>query len=546
MDPQAIGQTVDANGNPIAAPKVVSAVGDTVDADGNPVSQAGSNATDHGWLGSALDFVKGFGSQVNPATLAKGIWGAVTHPIDTVEGLADAQVNEFKKAKDFYDQGRYAEAVGHTVAGALPLIGPQAANIGESITSGDQSGAYNAGRTVGLTALSVPGAVIEGAARLGQAANVGDVAADALASAGASKTAQAISPVGTSAKLLRLQGMAQDVAGRLSTEPGLPALSRASLASAVSARLDQASDAIDAANDARNANAPIQTQPIIAAMQAERAKLVAQPVTGSRLVPEVTGQPVQIGVGQTPTGAMTTGQPRALDTGQFTESPTVVGRPIGREVIPPGRESQVAQLDDAIDSVQQLGPVARYDDLRKIRQGLDSIAKPVYSPAVTPDFLTKQGQAQGAASAAGALRESLAQADPTAAAANSEYSFWRKANDVIQSAQELENGRPAVGRALMSRLTGSVVGATAGGGLGAAVGAILAPTLESATRSVSLKLLTGRMLGLVSQTLRTGDVEGATRALQSLRRLQLPANAAAQTSTQAPALAPAFAGGGGQ
>src|SRR5262249_47504445 len=61
------------------------------------------------------------------------------------------------KAAEDTKAGRYVEAAGRALAGALPLLGPAAANAGETIASGDIAGGL--GKTAGLLAPAAIGAV---------------------------------------------------------------------------------------------------------------------------------------------------------------------------------------------------------------------------------------------------------------------------------------------------------------------------------------------------------------------------------------------------
>lgn len=103
------------------------------------------------FLDNATSFVKNFAATVNPLPALemlydaqRGMFGgdvdAALRSGQRLRGMGTAQVEQFKKAKDAYDQGRISEAVGHTVAGALPLMGPAAASAGEQIGSGDVAG----------------------------------------------------------------------------------------------------------------------------------------------------------------------------------------------------------------------------------------------------------------------------------------------------------------------------------------------------------------------------------------------------------------------
>lgn len=89
-----------------------------------------------------------------PAAVA----GAVMHPVDTATKLAAAQHNEFQKGRDAFGQGDYVSAAGHTLAGALPLIGPAAAQAGEELGGGQAgAGAAHALELLGPSAYSAAG-----------------------------------------------------------------------------------------------------------------------------------------------------------------------------------------------------------------------------------------------------------------------------------------------------------------------------------------------------------------------------------------------------
>lgn len=111
-----------------------------------------------GWLDSAVNFAKNFGHSVDPRPALKLLYDVhAASPwaggsgdggkalLEDVKGLAGAHAEQFRKAKKAYDEGRISEAVGHTLAGAIPLVGPAAAAAGEQIGSGDVSGGLGAG-----------------------------------------------------------------------------------------------------------------------------------------------------------------------------------------------------------------------------------------------------------------------------------------------------------------------------------------------------------------------------------------------------------------
>lgn len=107
-------------------------------------------------------FVKGAWDMVNPVAAVTGAAHAIAHPLSTAAGLLNAQLAQFHKARQDYQQGHYSEMIGHGAAGVLPLLGPAAAEAGEQIGSGDIAGGL--GKATGLVGTALLGAKAPGAA----------------------------------------------------------------------------------------------------------------------------------------------------------------------------------------------------------------------------------------------------------------------------------------------------------------------------------------------------------------------------------------------
>jgi hypothetical protein len=190
--------------------------------------------------------------------------------------------------------------------------------------------------------------------------------------------------------------------------------------------------------------------------------------------------------------------------------------PLGQSSIPAPNLARAKVIMKALNDIRDLGPMAPYESLRTIRQAYDKPARLKYNPSITADFMKVSGEAEGAADVTGTLREVLSYADPKTAAANKEYSFWRKADDVMQAVEESERTRPTVGRKIMARGVGGMVGGAAGHTLGAAIGVILGPIIDGiVSAGPTTKILTARLLDDLSKSLRQGD---AVRASDALRR----------------------------
>jgi hypothetical protein len=218
--------------------------------------------------------------------------------------------------------------------------------------------------------------------------------------------------------------------------------------------------------------------------------------------------------------------------------PPRAGRPMGAAVQPEPSGPEIATLQKIRNEVAQLGPVAPYESVRRIRQAWDQVAKPKYSPSLTQDYLAKQSEATGAMKGTGAIRDALAQADPTTAEANAKYSLFKSANDILQATEETERARPRVLRGIVARTGGAMVGAESGGVAGAGVGAILGAVVERAAElAPTPKIVVARQLARVADLLRGGEVQQATSTLRTLAK-RLPAARTANQVGQATAGVP--------
>lgn len=445
-------------------------------------------------------FVGGVWTNLNPLSAVEGVYNMARHPIDTTKELLGAQAEQLKKGRDLFSQGRTSEAIGHVAAALLPIMGPAAAHAGERIGSGDIAGGL--GEAVGLLG---PEALPLAKPMLGKAASfLPDSFADALDRGATDRVADVMSPkVGRNK--VRFGTMAEQVAPEIVKDPEmLNAWSRAGLHDNIGDRLTAAEQALDQAANNRVGARTFPTKPIIDDLLAKRKQFTAEAVEGST-IPRQT---------QTRTSSIlnTSGQPIDVVEPQTT--------PIGQDVVPAPRQTRVAQIDQAISELRQLGPVTRYEPLRRIREAYDQVARVKYAPSITADFLAKQGEASGAADVTGVLRERLAAADPATAAANAEYSVARRASDVLDATAEVERTRPRVGRQIVTRALTTLIGEHAAGAPGAIVGYVLAPIADAAMNSgVTTKLKTARAMANFATAIRRGDVGAAMFATSQLKTI---------------------------
>jgi hypothetical protein len=498
--------------------------------------------------GSATSrFVSGAAEMLNPIAMAQGAYQAVRHPIDTAGAILSQQGEQLRKGADAFQQGRYTEAAGHGAAGLMPLIGPAAAESGEQIAAGDIAGGL--GKGAGLLAPLAAADAVRGVRAVSSPA-AREATAAWLDSGAHARVEDVIAPK-VGANKVRFGNQAERVAPHLArdmTADGAP-LTREGLHGQVGARLQQAEEGLDAAADQRLAARTFQTQPLIDGLLERRKALTAEAVDANRPLPQYTGSavrgarsPNEFNVRPDTPRADTGMRPedvplpqrgyRTLQDGAFASEPSRSGVPIGHDVVPGPNAARVAVIDQAISELRQLGPVTRYEPIRRIRQAYDGPAKAVYNPSMTADYLKAQGSKLGAADVTGALRDHLAQWDPQTAAANAEYSVYRSANDVLQATAETERTRPRVGRAIIARLTGTILGQQAAGAGGAVAGYIGGPLVDSALASgFTTKLKTARLMTKLADAIRGGDMDRVT-GLSTLIQRELRTVGAAQTSRE--------------
>jgi len=456
--------------------------------------------------GSAVGrFFSNWWENVNPVEMVKGVYGMVRHPVDTIEKGREASQAQFEQAfaatGDFGDQRAAVmrgerspftsmadlEAAGRGLAGWLPFVGPGAAKAGEQIGAGDIAGGLGAG--VGMiTPIQAP-KVARGAA------NVADVAGlpAKLEAGAAARVADVMSPK-VGANKTRFGGMADDVAPVLAKDlaaNGAP-LTRSKFHAQVQAKLADAERMLDDASNARLATKTFSVKEIVSGLEAARAKLTSK----------------------------------------------AVGR--GKDVVPAPNRARVAMIDQALAEVKKVkGPFVNYEAMRTLRQAYDGPAKTIYSPSMTADFLKVKGGALGAADVTAVLRKQLAKWDPQTAAANAQYSLYRSADDVLRATAEVERVRPKVGRQIIARMAGTILGHEAGGVPGAAAGYVAGPLVDGALAAgFTTQLKTAALMQRLADAIEKGDVGRVNSLTHDLKKLGATVSVQAGREQSAPTRRP--------
>lgn len=99
--------------------------------DGSPLGRAVSGFWEYTG-GGFWDMAKGLASLAAQGAVPWGTLDRNSAGGKLLEGLIRGHIEQAQKAKQVWDEGNHVEALGHTLAAALPLIGPAAAHIGET------------------------------------------------------------------------------------------------------------------------------------------------------------------------------------------------------------------------------------------------------------------------------------------------------------------------------------------------------------------------------------------------------------------------------
>ena len=412
-------------------------------------------------------FVSNAAEALNPLTMAKGAYQAVTHPLDTATALLQAQGDQFSKAGDAFREGRYVEAAGHGAAGVVPLVGPAAAGAAEQMVEGDVMGGL--GTMGGLLVPFGASAAVRG--NVARQARRGVPAT--LERAAAQQVSQRVLAPGNVAFRGRAESIAPEILRR-----GMKG-GREELAQAADDGAAMAGQSIDDA---------------IAAGGGPQAGVVIDPIIGR----------IQ----------------RKID------DLSIKGRPIpGAEDRVAGLRARIEYLQqNAVTPRQRPGLVPHgtppptsmsamsFDDLRKFRDEqyrLASEAK-AYQRAGNPK-MSDEGFA--AAESGSAVRQEFAGLSPDLAAANADYTFFKTLGDVLDPAQ----GRPKVtapsqGITGGSATTGAVVGNMVSPKVAFVLG-VVRPWIQKMRSEPAWQLADAHSKMRLAEAIRNGDVPTAQKLM---------------------------------
>lgn len=404
---------------------------------------------------------------LNPVSIVSGIATAAGSPIQTARADHEARMRQFDEAGRAWAEGRLAEAVGHGVAGMVPLVGPAAAEGGERIAAGDVAG----GLGLGVGMITSP---IGAATWLGRAGTAARQAARA----------------GRAGRLMR---EAEQIVSERVLAPANPAYRRAA---------QEAAPAL-LKRGVRGDRIALQTwaDELVASGEQQISRILAES-------PSATGATKPI------VQALTDAMHRLSFAGPLgTPAPVAVN---------PMRRAYWQQLSTLTQFVQERGPRMKLVDLWRLRQQLDEVAEQAGKYAQASGDMSVGAVGDAAYEAANAIRRQLVAERPALAAANADMHLGLAVRDILNPAK----GRPKTA-AVTTGATGGLhtTAAIIGHGMArepglraltAFLASDLIPRIKNAQVSPANQLRIAQRKYALAQALQRGDLRAAQRAVVGL------------------------------
>lgn len=432
--------------------------------------------------GSAVGrFASGLGEMLNPLTMAEGLYNTVRHPIDTGKAIIGQQGEQFKKAKAAEAEGRTSEMVGHSIAAAIPILGPMAAAAGEQIGSGDIAGGM--GKATGILAPVVAGGALARRGRKDPAllqAEAEQIVADRVLAPGNPKYkpgAREVAPEllkrGVRGDRMSIQQFAEDL-------------------------ISDAGQRMDDVMSQYPQTATLQTHPVVnmldktlKSMEFDQPTPPANPMQG--VVTNAQGQPSRLPSKSAPP------QVNPVLTGVY------------------------GAVKELRDFVAQRGPTMTFDDMRRLRQQLDGIGQTAKARAKVSGDMALDAVERATSETGTALRSQIAKERPGLVAPNADMHLGLTLRDILDPLR----GRPKT-QVAQTGVTGglSTAGAIIGSGLsripgmqalGAFIASDLLPRIKNAQLSPEHQLKLAQDKYRLAEALRNGQVRPAQRIIQEMR-----------------------------
>jgi hypothetical protein len=417
--------------------------------------------------GPVTRFVSNLAEQVNPVAAVKGVWnalpipqamggsGVIEGPLNTAKGIISASNDQRVKAHEAMDRGDYGEMAARSVAAAIPILGPAAADAGDQIASGDIAGGL--GKTLGLVAPIAASGVMRRAP-----ANAA-VKADALEREAVQQVAQKV----LAPKNPKYQPLAQNAAQEL-LKRGVQG-DRTALQQWADDLVADADTRIDDVIQSYPKTATLKTQPILDELDASMAKLSFAGPGG-----------VQVN---------------------------------------PANAAQYDELAKLREFVANRGPDMTFDDMRRMRIQLDRASKESGAFAKAAGDRSLSAAEQATLDAADAIRRQIAAERPELANPNADMSLGLAVRDILDPVKGRPAQPPSATTGATGGLhtTGAILGATMKGPLqpiAAFIGSKVIPALREAQVSPENQLRLAQDKYKLAQALKAGQAGKAQGILR--------------------------------
>lgn len=394
-------------------------------------------------------------------------------------------------------EGRTSEAIGHGLATALPVLGPAAVDIGESLGEGDVAGAIGKGAVLAAPAARVPKFLRPTSF------------AKALKTQAAKRIIDVLRPRGDAA-VAKARGIADDlVAGVPQVDetlaPGFPAVAHTGEGGIGVGSLDtlvaRAKARLEALKPKREAlqarTEPIDTRPVSAALRDEARTLETQPPTRKEMV-------------EKPTGLVDSAGDPIMGIAEETITPPPVS---GHSQLSRALQSEADWIDNL--AAQYPDEAAPAGELFKQRAAIGRRVRKAYQTA--PGDEAAAGLEAGQSTREG-LTRLLHEKVPASVIPDREYEVFRNAATMFQkhsnaslSNRGLKGLKDLLAGRAASAVLGAATGATTLGPLGGVAGALGGVMLGESAYWGSLRAATYSKL---ATALNAGRLDVAADILQ--------------------------------
>jgi hypothetical protein len=416
-------------------------------------------------------FFAGVGSELqnlNPITMVKGAYDMITSPIETGKRIIDLQGQQFTKAGEQFKRGNYIQAGGNALAGMVPLVGPAAQEAGDAIAEGKTG--YGIGKGAALIAGTLaPGAIVK-AAKSAPVTAARNATATALRDSAAAQYGRVLNPMKQGTKYLSKNQVVPELIDR-----GVVAGTMKGLKNKVSTQVSKLGEAIGDYWEQMPDDAKAPVNDIINRIKTESAQTQTVTTSAGKTIP------------------MSKSAKNALGSADY-----------------------LAELLDAVAETDARGvKLVPIKELRKLRQHWDELAAEAkrYEGKALMD--KHEGMIHGRA--ADAIREEFAKADPSLAALNKEFSFWKNAEKVVDETILRREGQARPLGRKIAEAAGTAMGATSGP-VGAILGKYGMGLLEKVTTSPAWNTMSAVAKDRLANAIATGKQGKAIIELEKLRK----------------------------